>query len=519
MTIAQTPSPAPSPAPAPVADPTWYGQIRDMFTPESRSHMGAQGLDLGSYSQVVEHAGDIYQQVALGNMPPGAPWPGNWVGTFLNWINNGYPKGTPPAAAGALFAARTQFSLSAATTTRIRKDITTLSVGELALLKQAFAAIMAKDPSDPNSYFAQAGIHWYPAPNTYCMHHVPGYNPWHRAYMLSFEDALRAVPGCASVTLPYWDITTPFPDLLKSAPFDQYVLQEAASPDYPKGYATSRFPYADIAANLLSNGVTQDIQRAMSKTDWEDFHGFWANAAHNTIIAAHDAGHNSIGPTMLLQEVAAFDPVFWFFHCNWDRLYWEWQKKMGATDLHGLVTTINQKTDPVSYQLFSDAALGALNPFTTGALKLDAVATIDSATRLDVDYAPSSGAPLAAIFSAKTQRILASQAFSVGSDLVNVRVAGVNRLKIPGSFSVHLQKDGKTIASKALFQPVEVQTCANCVANAMVHFDFELPAAEVLGGKLSIWVEPANKSFVGDRFPQKLMGNPTIEVHLLLRTA
>ena len=136
-----------------------------------------------------------------------------------------------------------------------------------------------------------------------------------------------------------------------------------------------------------------------------------------------------------------------------------------------------------------------------------------------MDYAPSSAALVAAV-STKTQRsVLASQAFSVGSDLVNVRVAGVNRLKIPGSFSVHLQKDGKTIASKALFQPVEVQTCANCVANAMVHFDFELPAAEVLGGKLSIWVEPANKSFVGDRFPQKLMGNPTIEVHLLLRTA
>jgi hypothetical protein len=146
------------------------------------------------------------------------------------------------------------------------------------------------------------------------------------------------------------------------------------------------------------------------------------------------------------------------------------------------------------------------------------VATVDSATRLDVDYAPSSAAK-AVHFSAKTQRTVpASQGFTVDTDVVNVRVAGVNRLKIPGSFSVHLQKDGQTIASKALFQPVEVQTCANCVANAIVNFDFELPAAAVLGGKLGVWVEPVNKSFVGDRFPQKLMGNPSIEVHLLIRT-
>jgi hypothetical protein len=49
---------------APVAQPTWYGQIRDMFTPVDRAHMARQGLDLASYDAVMKHAGDIYQQVA-----------------------------------------------------------------------------------------------------------------------------------------------------------------------------------------------------------------------------------------------------------------------------------------------------------------------------------------------------------------------------------------------------------------------------------------------------------------------
>lgn len=516
--MATMPTPTTPPHAAPVANPTWYGQIRDMFTSVDRAHMAAQGLDLASYTEVVKHAGDIYQQVAAGNMPMPTPWPQDWVQTFFNWMTHGYPKGTPPAPGVApRFLARASLFQAASAppaATRIRKNINALSAAELALLKKAFAGIMALPATDPNSYFAQAGYHWYPSPNTYCMHHVPGYNPWHRAYMLSFENALRSVPGCEQVTLPYWDITTPLPAVLQAPPFDQYVFpQDVELPDYPKGYVTHRFDDATIAANLLKYQVSADIQRALSKTDWEDFHGFWGGASYNTIIAAHDGGHNSIGPTMQDQGVAAFDPVFWFFHCNWDRLFWAWQKRMAATDLHGLMTTIDQDKDPISYQLFTAPALGTLNPFTEGPPKLNAVDTIDSAKSLDVDY---DAIPQAPVGSRTRRSVLASQRVSVDGGLVNVRVAGVNRLKIPGSFSVHLQKDGVTLASRALFQPVEVAKCANCVSNAIVHFDFELPLAAVQGGKLSVWVEPANTAFIGDRFPQKLMGNPTIEVHLPL---
>ena len=503
----------------PVTNPTWYAQIRDMFTPKDRSHMKPQGLDLASYDEVVEHAGEIYQEVALGNMPPGAPWSPDWVRTFLNWMHADFPKGVPPAAGTvARFGARMQLDAAAPRASRIRKDVTTLSGGELDLLKKAFTTIMAKDATDANGYFVQAGHHWYPAPNTYCMHHVPGYNLWHRAYLISFENALRSVPGCENVTLPYWDITTSFPEVLKAPPFDTYTLPEAISPDYAKGYVTSRFAYDQIAANLLNTGVTAAVNRAMTKTDWEDFHGAWSNASNNTIIAAHDSAHDSIGPTMQDPGAAAFDPVFWFFHCNWDRLFWLWQKKIAATDLHGLLTTISETTDPVSYQLFTDASVEALAPFTLHPPKLNSIATVDSIKSLDVDYQDPQGAPVTA-FIAKTQlSVLASEGFAVNSTRVNVRVSGVNRLKIPGSFFVHLQKNDQTIASTGFFQPVEVQKCASCVANAIVHFDFELPLESVQGGKLSVWVEPVNKTFVGDRFPQKLMGNPTIDVRLLLQT-
>ncbi|MNR32186.1 hypothetical protein D3C85_1497480 [compost metagenome] len=42
--------------------------------------MARQGLDLASYGVLVNNAGNIYQQVAASNMPPGQPRSPDWVG-------------------------------------------------------------------------------------------------------------------------------------------------------------------------------------------------------------------------------------------------------------------------------------------------------------------------------------------------------------------------------------------------------------------------------------------------------
>lgn len=498
----------------PVEHPTWYSTIRQMFTATDIAHMSPQGLDLTSYEQVKASGGAIYGQVAAGNMPPGKPWTAAMVQTFLNWITDGYPKGTPAAPQ----APAPRAAAAGAGAGRVRKDLSSLSSAELDMVKTAFEGIMAKDPSDPNSYFVQAGYHWLPAP-LYCLHHVPGYNPWHRAYMLSFENALRSVPGCETVTLPYWDITTPFPDVLKAAPFDSYTLPQDIGGNFNKGYVTQRYGYPEIQSNLLMYGVTDDLNRALTKTDWEDFHGFWSGAPYNTIIAAHDGGHGAIGPTMANQSVAAFDPVFWFFHANWDRLWWEWQKKVDATSLNGLLSTINKQTDIASYQIFTIPALQALAPFTSLPIALDSVKVIDSVRSLDVDYAPPQAAPKPMAFALKTSRAMPiDRRGSIDAKRVMVSADGINRLKIPGSFRVHLMKDGKRLATRFMFQPDEAEKCETCAKNAIAHFDFDMPLSEVSGGKLHVEVEPVDKSFVGDRFPTKMMGEPKITVHMPLQT-
>lgn len=485
-------------------NPTWYGDIRSMFTQTDITHMRSQGFDLSSYSFVKQHAAEIYQQVATGNMPPRNPWSADYVETFYNWMKNGYPKGVPAPVAPLLK------TIAEDVPVRVRKDITTLDAEEIDILKKAFTGIMAKSTDDPNSYFVQAGYHWLPSPNTYCMHHVPGYNPWHRAYLLSFENALRSIPGCEAVTLPYWDITKPVPAVLSEKPFASYTLPEDIGQGYNKGYVTQRFDDAKIEQNLADNDVDGDITRAMASTDWEDFNGYFAGASHDTIIAAHDSGHNSTGNTMADQSVAAFDPIFWFFHCNWDRLWWEWQQKMHATDLNGLLSTINKDTDLLSYQTFTDPIIGTLQPF-----KQHASDTINSVKTLNVDY--ESLTVEAPDMLTKTQgSSLAAEKFFVHTQFANVRIKGLNRMKIPGSFNVHLLKDGEVIAKKGFFQPAEVDKCENCVNNAIVHFDFKLPLETITSGALSIWVEPLNHEPFGDKFPPKMMGNPTVNVRLLL---
>jgi tyrosinase len=493
-----------------VQNPTWYGDIRHMFNETDIDHMRSQGIELTDYNTVKDGAPGIYGQVAAGNMPPDAPWSADEVETFLNWMTNDCPKGVDLSSKSKL-TGLTVLSTQASNATRIRKEISTLSSTELSNLKKAFSEIMARDIGDPNSYFAQAGVHGFP--KSYCMHHIPGFNPWHRAYLVGFENALRSVPGCEDVTLPYWDLSTPLPDVLTQAPFASYTLPIDIRGDYNKGYVTTRYTASEIQNNLKSRKVLDDLDRAASKTDWEDYTGLIDGRTNNTTIAGHDGGHMSIGKTMADQNVAAFDPIFWLFHCNLDRLFWQWQTTMQATSLNGLLSTIES---PNSRNIFKVPVLQTLPPLTDNSPKLNTVAIIDSVNSLDVDY-EIKAQPMKLEMLAKTNgSTLASDKFLVHTDRVNVRVKGINRLKIPGSFDVHLLKDGKVIATKGFFQPTEVEKCENCVENAIVHFDFELPIKDVSKGKLGVWVEPLDHSQFGDHFPHKMMGNPTVNVRLLL---
>ncbi|RPB20145.1 Di-copper centre-containing protein [Terfezia boudieri ATCC MYA-4762] len=108
---------------------------------------------------------------------------------------------------------------------RIRRSLHTLedewravpdgTVTELDTLIRAFWGIQNLPPDNENSFFRIAGYHGEPFQGKgvkegkwwggYCNHHNVLFPTWHRAYLLRLEDALRSIPGCQDVTLPFLD--------------------------------------------------------------------------------------------------------------------------------------------------------------------------------------------------------------------------------------------------------------------------------------------------------------------------
>ena len=78
-----------------MADPTWNNPIKGYFTQKDTDHMkqvSGGSIALDDYNSVVSNAEAIDQMVSTGQMPPGSPWPQDWVTNFETWAGNGFPE-------------------------------------------------------------------------------------------------------------------------------------------------------------------------------------------------------------------------------------------------------------------------------------------------------------------------------------------------------------------------------------------------------------------------------------------
>jgi hypothetical protein len=106
-----------------VAAPTYMADIRFFFRPQDVAHMGAKGLDLGTYHGVKRNALLILGETAPpnGDMPPDSA--GKWSmerwQTFHQWIANGCPQGS--AAPQALDGAPAARACCSRTNRRLRR--------------------------------------------------------------------------------------------------------------------------------------------------------------------------------------------------------------------------------------------------------------------------------------------------------------------------------------------------------------------------------------------------------------
>ncbi|WP_159460550.1 tyrosinase family protein [Calothrix rhizosoleniae] len=174
--------------------------------------------------------------------------------------------------------------------------------------------------SDPRNWEQQARIH-----QRYCPHGNWYFLPWHRAYLLAFEEICRDLSGNPDFALPYWNWTV---DTSIPEPFWSGTLRDA----------TRRISSTDrIGAEFVGQNIIDDI---LDEEDFELFASLRPTGQNNTDQSWQMARgalaplertppnniHTWISGNMTTLR-SPLDPIFWLHHCNIDRIWAEWNAR------------------------------------------------------------------------------------------------------------------------------------------------------------------------------------------------
>ncbi len=216
----------------------------------------------------------------------------------------------------------------------------------LAALRDAYGKMQQFSPTDNRSWIYWSGIHGFP--QWYCWHHgrvrdtarpYDLFLPWHRAYLLYFEHAVRDQNSAAAI--PWWDwvsrlshrIGLPKTFSEPAVGGQRNPLYNGPVPPLPPGQParyTLRFP--DSPARLPTK---QQVEFVLSLTSFVDF--------SNQLQDIHDGLHGWTGgrnpsPPPRFGDMgtvvsSAFDPIFWSHHGMIDRLWYRWQLRHGINNI------------------------------------------------------------------------------------------------------------------------------------------------------------------------------------------
>jgi tyrosinase len=155
--------------------------------------------------------------------------------------------------------------------------------------------------------------------------------PWHRVFLILFEEALHNYHP--DVCVPYWDWSQPaeqhFPDWLVG------TLPTVHTPT--RTINVTRAPGPD--GNLAS--IVSGTAGAMAQTNYTSF--------SSPINGIHGGVHIWIGGTMSDASVSPADPVFWLHHANLDRLWWVWYNSPQGNHQNPPLVGTDAVMDPWTY--------------------------------------------------------------------------------------------------------------------------------------------------------------------------
>lgn len=226
---------------------------------------------------------------------------------------------------------------------RVRKNANALTPGE----RDRFVAAFAQLNNHGAGRFADFRD-MHTAVSSPQAHGAPGFLPWHRAYLLDLERLLQAIDP--SVSLPYWRFDKPAPNI--------FTLDFLGVSD-PLG--TVQFNPANPLRFWVTDGVQGINRRPLFSTSTAP-PGLLTEAQtlalgnqyrrfRNLEGNPHGSAHVSFGGAISSIPTAAKDPLFFLLHCNVDRLWAKWQRKLGRFDPVQAASYDSNPGNPVGHNL------------------------------------------------------------------------------------------------------------------------------------------------------------------------
>jgi tyrosinase len=156
--------------------------------------------------------------------------------------------------------------------------------------------------------------------------------PWHRDFLLKFEQALQTITP--TVFVPYWNwsVDQKIPQWLTNITITVEVPAVGMNPPStftitPRNGNVSGLPTEKQIKQLISGGRT-----------YTQFAGM--------LEAYHDTVHNAVGDVMGDIMYSPCDPLFWLHHAEVDRIWSVWQADPANKNKGPLLAGMNAILDP-----------------------------------------------------------------------------------------------------------------------------------------------------------------------------
>lgn len=210
---------------------------------------------------------------------------------------------------------------------RVHKEYRMLTNEERDNYHQAIIMLKEDTTVLPNKFEVIADLHVGRITNS--AHGGPGFLPWHRIYMMIWEEGLREqIP---SVVVPYWDVTRdsamvdPRRSVIWSPEFQgngHGLVTSGPFAGWTTGYGPLHRNYA-VFTHLLTQ---EDVRTVFTQRSLAQISQLTANEQRYAFELYHNNIHDWIGGTVSVQAWASYDPAFMLIHGYVDYIWYRFQE-------------------------------------------------------------------------------------------------------------------------------------------------------------------------------------------------